>query len=126
MYEGLEISRNETIDYTLSGIQVASEPIAKFSMLVWEGDQSLGGTTESFAFNSNTLSDSFNPLLNQFNSSINTNQAINIHAVDFYTFDVTSYVYEGDNSITGTITTGDDLVLQGAALMMVTNTIFAD
>ncbi len=128
LYEGLEVSRNETVNYTLSGIEVASDPIAKFSMLVWEGDQSLGGTTESFAFNGNTLSDSFNPLENQFNSSINTNQASNIHGVDFDTFDVTSYVSEGDQSITGTITTGDDLVLQGAALMMVTRTItfFAD
>ncbi len=43
-------------------LQVAREPNAKFPMLVWEGDQSLGGTTESFAFNGNTLSDSFNPL----------------------------------------------------------------
>ncbi|MEM7556846.1 MAG: hypothetical protein AAF378_22680 [Cyanobacteria bacterium P01_A01_bin.84] len=126
LYEGLEVSRNQTVNYTLSGIEVASDPIAKFSMLVWEGDESLGGTTESFAFNNNTLTDTYNPLQNQFNSSINTNQSITTYGVDFDTFDVSSYVTEGDTSITGTITTADDLVLQGAALMLVTNTVFAD
>lgn len=126
LYDGLEVSRNQTVNYTLSGITVASDPIAKFSMLVWEGDQSLGGAAESFAFNGNTLSDTYNPLENQFNSSINTNQALNTYGLDFDTFDVTSYVAAGDNSITGTITTGEDLILQGAALMMVTNTVFSD
>ncbi|MEM8721025.1 MAG: hypothetical protein AAGE84_17295 [Cyanobacteria bacterium P01_G01_bin.39] len=126
LYDGLEVSRNQTVNYTLSGIEVAPDPIAKFSMLVWEGDESLGGTTESFAFNNNTLTDTYNPLQNQFNSSINTNQSITTYGVDFDTFDVSSYVTEGDTSITGTITTADDLVLQGAALMMVTNTVFSD
>ena len=126
LYDGLKVSRNQTVNYTLSGITVASDPVAKFSMLIWEGDQSIGGAAESFAFNGNTLSDTYNPLENQFNSSINTNQALNTYGVDFDTFDVTSYVAAGDNSITGTITTGEDLILQGAALMMVTNTVFAD
>ncbi|MEM8675372.1 MAG: hypothetical protein AAGF83_16080 [Cyanobacteria bacterium P01_G01_bin.67] len=126
LYDGLEVSRNQTVNYTLSGIEVASDPIAKFSMLVWEGDQSLGGATESFAFNNNTLTDTYNPLQNQFNSSINTNQSLNIYGVDFDTFDASNYVSEGDSSITGTITTGDDLVLQGAALMLITNTVFSD
>lgn len=126
LYDGLEVSRNQTVNYTLSGITVASDPVAKFSMLVWEGDQSLGGTTESFAFNGSTLSDTYNPLENQFNSSINTNQALNTYGLDFDTFDVTSYVAAGDHSITGTITTGEDLILQGAALMMVTSTLFSD
>lgn len=126
LYEGLAVSHNETVNYTLNGIRVAQDPIAKFSMLVWEGDQSLGGTTESFAFNNNTLTDAYNPLENQFNSSINTNQSLNIYGVDFDSFDVSTYVTEGDTSITGTITTGNDLVLQGAALMMITNTTFSD
>ncbi|MCC0176581.1 hypothetical protein I4641_06265 [Waterburya agarophytonicola K14] len=120
LYEGLKSSRNQTIDYTLNGIQVATDPIAKFSMLLWEGDSSLSGVNESFAFNGNTLSDTYNPLENQFNSSINTSQASNIYGVDFDTFDVSDYVNQGDTSVTGTISTGDDLVLQGAALVMVT------
>ena len=120
LYEGLETSRNQTVNYTLNGIEVATDPIAKFSMLLWEGDLSLGGANESFAFNGNTLSDAYNPLENQFNSSINTNEALEVYGVDFDTFDVSSYVTQGDTSVTGTISTGDDLVLQGAALMMVT------
>ncbi|MEL6494718.1 MAG: hypothetical protein AAFQ41_06295, partial [Cyanobacteria bacterium J06623_7] len=81
---------------------------------------------ESFSFNSNVLSDSHNPLENQFNSSINTSNASNVYGVDFDTFDVSSYVSQGDISVTGTISTGDDLVLQGAALVMVTTTYNPD
>jgi len=120
LYEGLESSRNQTINYTLDGIKVATDPIAKFSMLLWEGDLSLGDANESFSFNGNTLSDIYNPLENQFNSSINTNQASDVYGVDFDTFDVSNYVSQGDTSVTGTISTGEDLVLQGAALVMVT------
>jgi len=126
IYEGLSPSRNETINYSLTGIKVATDPIAKFSMLLWEGDYSLSGIDESFAFNGNTLSDTYNPLENQFNSSINTSQASNVYGVDFDTFDVSNYVAQGDTSVTGTISTGEDLVLQGAALVMITTTQFPD
>ena len=126
LYEGLKTSRNQTINYTLDGIEVATEPIAKFSMLLWEGDESLGGVDESFSFNGNNLTDTYNPAENQFNSSINTSQATNVYGVDFDTFDVSNYVSQGDNSVTGTISTGDDLVLQGAALVMVTTTYQPD
>lgn len=126
LYEGLEASRNQSTDYTLNGIKVATDPIAKFSMLVWEGDLSLGSVEESFSFNGNTLTDTYNTLENQFNSSINTNQELNIYGVDFDTFDVSNYVNQGDISITGSISTGEDLVIQGAALVMVTTTYSPD
>lgn len=121
LYEGFSASRNQTVNYTLDGIEVADNPVAKFSMLIWEGDESLGGSNEYFSFNDNTLTDSYNPSNNQFNSSINTLNLSDIYGVDLDTFDVSNYVSEGDTSITGTISTDDDLVLQGAALVMVTD-----
>ena len=121
LYEGFTASRNQTVNYTLDGIEVADNPVAKFSMLIWEGDESLGGDNEYFSFNSNTLTDSYNPSNNQFNSSINTLNLSDVYGVDLDTFDVSNYVSEGDTSITGTISTNNDLVLQGAALIMVTD-----
>ena len=121
LYEGFSASRNQSVNYTLDGIEVADNPVAKFSMLIWEGDESLGGDNEFFSFNNNTLSDSYNPSNNQFNSSINTLQLSDIYGVDLDTFDVSNYVSPGDTSITGTISTNNDLVLQGAALIMVTD-----
>jgi|GEM_PF-1550280 len=121
LYEGFTASRNQTVNYTLDGIEVADNPVAKFSMLIWEGDESLGGNNEFFSFNNNTLTDSYNPSNNQFNSSINTLNLSDIYGVDLDTFDVSNYVSEGDTSITGTISTNNDLVLQGAALIMVTD-----
>lgn len=121
LYEGFKASRNQSVDYTLSNIKVASNPVAKFSMLLWEGDVTLGGDNEFFKFNGNLLTDEYNPAKNQFNSSINTLQSTNTYGVDLDTFNVSSYVTPGATSVKGTVSTNDDLVLQGAALMMVTD-----
>ena len=121
LYEGFEGSVRESKNYTLDGIKVSNSPKAKFSMLLWEGDKTLGGDNESFKFNNNILKDDYNPKKNQFNSSINTLGSNKIYGVDFDTFNVSNYVSEGDTSITGSITTDDDLVIQGAAVVMVSD-----
>jgi hypothetical protein len=121
LYEGFKLSQNQSVNYTLGNIKVASNPVAKFSMLLWEGDVTLDGDNEFFKFNNNLLTDAFNPVKNQFNSSINTLQSTNTYGVDLDTFNVSSYVTSGATSVTGTVSTNNDLVLQGAALMMVTD-----
>ncbi|MBW4535377.1 MAG: hypothetical protein KME09_15685 [Pleurocapsa minor HA4230-MV1] len=123
LYEGFKASRNESVNYTLGGIQVANNPVAKFTMLLWEGDASLGGVNEKLGFNNNTLIDLLNPITNQFNSSINTLGLSTTYGVDLDTFNVSSYVTPGQTSVTGTVSTNDDLVLQSAALIMVTDTL---
>lgn len=121
LYEGFQVSRNQSVNYTLGNIKVASNPVAKFSMLLWEGDVTLGGDNEFFKFNNNLLTDAYNPAKNQFNSSINTLQSTNTYGVDLDTFDVSSFVTPNATSVTGTVSTNDDMILQGAALMMVTD-----
>ena len=121
LYEGFTVSRNQSVNYTLDGIQVADNPAAKFSMLLWEGDSGLGGSNEFFKFNNNLLTDTLNPATYQFNSTINSLNLENTYGIDLDTFDVSSYVTEGQTSVTGTISTNNDLVLQGAALVMVTD-----
>ncbi len=123
LYEGFKASRYESINYTLGGIQVANNPVAKFTMLLWEGDELLGGTNEKFGFNSHTLTDLLNPINNQFNSSINTLNLSTTYGVDLDTFNISSYVTAGQTSVTGTVSTDADLVLQSAALIMVTDTL---
>ncbi|WP_319420541.1 Ig-like domain-containing protein [Pleurocapsa sp. FMAR1] len=123
LYEGFKASRYESVNYTLGGIQVANNPVAKFTMLLWEGDESLGGTNEKLGFNSHTLTDLLNPINNQFNSSINTLNLSTTYGVDLDTFNISSYVTPGQTSVTGTVSTDADLVLQSAALIMVTDTL---
>lgn len=123
LYEGFKASRNDDVNFTLDGIRVANNPVAKFTMLLWEGDESLGGDNEFFKFNGNTLTDEYNPLKNQFNSSINTLSSTNTYGVDLDTFDVSNKVTAGQTSVTGTVSTNNDLVLQSAALIMVTDTL---
>jgi hypothetical protein len=122
LYEGLQASRNSSFDYTLSGIKVSAAPNAKFTMLAWEGDEKYNNN-EYFKFNGTELFDAYNPANNVFNSSINSlGQGSNTtYGVDFDTFDVSSKVTQGQNSITAQISTGTDVVLQGAAVMMVTD-----
>ena len=121
LYEGFKKSRKESVDYTLDGIQVAKNPVANFSMLLWEGDSELDGELESFSFNDNILTDTLNPATYQFNSTINSANLSDTYGVDFDTFDVSDYVSEGDTSVTGSISTDRDLVIQGAAIVMVTD-----
>jgi hypothetical protein len=123
LYEGFKKSSNSSFDYTLAGIKVSEQPVAKYSVLAWEGDESLGTDGEYLKFNGTDLSDKDNPDNNLFNSSINSiGQGIDTtYGVDFDTFDVSTNVKEGQTSITGTVGTGQDLVFQGAALVMVTD-----
>jgi hypothetical protein len=123
LYEGFKGSHQTSVNYTLDGILVPFDPDAKFSMLLWEGDATLSGANEYFKFNGNLLTDTYNPLENQFNSSVNTLGSTNTYGVDFDTFDVASLVSEGDTSVTGTISTDADLVFQGSAVVMVSNEV---
>jgi hypothetical protein len=122
LYEGLQASRNSSFNFTLDDIQVSAAPKAKFTMLAWEGDEQYNNN-EYFKFNGTELSDTYNPADNVFNSSINSLQqgSNTTYGVDFDTFDVSNKVTQGQNSITAEISTGTDVVLQGAAVMMVTD-----
>jgi hypothetical protein len=123
LYEGFKKSAHSAFDYTLDGIKVSKNPKAKYSVLSWEGDHSLGTDGEYLQFNGQELSDKVNPNNNLFNSSINSigKGADTTYGVDFDTFDVSKQVTEGQTAITGTVGTGQDLVMQGAALVMVTD-----
>ncbi|MGL5805075.1 MAG: hypothetical protein ACRC11_06500 [Xenococcaceae cyanobacterium] len=126
LYEGFKSSRYSSFDYTLDGIKVSNQPKAKYSVLAWEGDKSLESSSthpESLQFNGQILSDTYNPANNLFNSSINSigKGADTTYGIDFDTFDVSDKVTAGQTSIAGIVKTGQDVVLQGAAVIMVTD-----
>ncbi|MBF2017581.1 MAG: DUF11 domain-containing protein [Rivularia sp. T60_A2020_040] len=127
LYDGFSVSRNASQDFTLSGIKVSNAPISKFTALLWEGDDSLGGTNEFFSFQGNKLSDSFNPVNNPFNSSINTRGlgADQVYGVDLDTFDVSTFTSPGLTSVTGRVSSNNDLVILSAVIVGVT-TLAAD
>ena len=123
LYEGFKGSSYSQFNYSLTDIKVSASPVAKFSALAWEGDSTLGTDGEYLKFNNNNLTDADNPDDNVFNSSINSigKGANTTYGVDLDTFDVSSKVTAGQTSITGNVGTGQDLVLQGAAIIMVTD-----
>ncbi|MDJ0703489.1 MAG: GEVED domain-containing protein [Leptolyngbyaceae cyanobacterium MO_188.B28] len=121
IYDGFSVSRNSSQNFTLSGIQTSQLPIAKFTSLIWEGDLSLGGSNEFFSFEGNVLSDAFNSATNPFNSSINSLGlgADTTYGVDLDTFDVSSLVTSGATSVTGQVSSNNDLVILGMATVAV-------
>jgi len=117
LYDGFQASQNTSRDFTLSNITVSSAPVAKFTSLVWEGDSTLGGSTEKLKFEGNNLFDSLNPVDNPFNSTINSLSLSNTYGVDLDTFNVSTYATPGATSVTGTVSSGQDLFFQSAAIV---------
>ncbi len=119
IYDGFSISRNTSQDFTLSGIQVSANPISTFTSLLWEGDLSLGGSNEFFSFEGSILSDFANAADNPFNSSINSLDlgADTVYGVDLDTFDVSSFTSAGATSVTGRVSSNNDLVILAASVV---------
>ncbi|MEM1436896.1 MAG: hypothetical protein AAGG11_22810, partial [Pseudomonadota bacterium] len=72
------------------------------------------------------LTDSLNPLNNQFNSTINVNGTSTSYGVDFDSYDISSRLRAGDSSATTTYASGGDLVLLSLQVVSTTNTATAD
>jgi uncharacterized repeat protein (TIGR01451 family) len=119
IYEGFSASRNTSQDFTLSGIRVSNNPVSKLTALIWEGDNALGGTNEFLRFEGNKLSDLSNPVNNPFNSSINTLGlgANTTYGLDLDTFDVSAFTPVGATTLTGQVSSDNDLVILGAAVI---------
>jgi uncharacterized repeat protein (TIGR01451 family) len=128
LYEGFVLSQNQVVNFTVDKIKVATNPVAFFTFLGWEGDATLGGANETLRFNGSTITNSLNPNTQQFNSTITSPPAqglnlSNTYGVDLDTYDVKPYVVPGATSVTGTISTMQDLVIQQAALVSVSTQV---
>ena len=123
LYDGFDITRNGSSSYVLSGIYASPPPEGRTRYLVWEGDESLSGATESLAFNGTNLSDALNPVNNVYNSTINTLGSSTSYGVDLDSFDVSSRIAARDTLATTTVNTGPDLVILNAVLLQVKSNI---
>ncbi len=123
LYDGFDISRQSSTSYQLSGIWAADPPEAKTTLVVWEGDAGLTGSSEMLEFNGVGLSDGDNPADNVYNSTINSLGVTDSFGVDLDTYDVSSLVSEGDTLATTFVSVGPDLIILNAVVLQAKSNI---
>jgi hypothetical protein len=123
LYDGFDITRNGTSSYVLAGIYASPPPEGTARFLLWEGDDTLGGASESLVFNATSLTDALNPAGNVYNSTINSLGVNNSWGVDLDSFNVSSMIAARDTLATATVNTGPDLVILNAVLLQVKSNI---
>ncbi len=125
LYDGFDLNRNSSSNYLLSGIFASGPPEAKTSILLWEGDDTLGGASERLLFNGVAQSDALNPVDNLYNGTINSLGSAIEYGADLDTFDVSGLVSVGDTLATVQVDTGPDLVLLNSVLLQVKTNVIA-
>ncbi len=139
LFEGFQHYRGSSITLSPSNFRIPAAPInGKLSQITWEGDagnsSSLNGYSENLTFNGAVLSDSSNPINNQFNSistilssAPSTGVTDNTsYGIDFDAYQIDSFLTAGETSATTTYSSGGDLVLLSSEIISVTNTPVSD
>ena len=136
LFDGFQQFRGSQVNLAPNNFVIPNTGIdGKIGVLSWEGDVEnsapLGGVTENLVFNGQSvapvaLTDGFNPLNNQYNSTINGAGASNSWGVDFDTYDISPYLTAGDTTAATTYASGGDLVLLSLEIISVTNAPAAD
>jgi Domain of unknown function DUF11 len=131
IYDGFQYYRGGEISLNMMNFLIADNDISgQASHITWEGDSENSGTTggysENMLFNGNSLTDLYNPLNNQFNSTINILGSSSEWGVDFDIYDISPYLNAGDTSATAVYRSGLDLVLLTAEIISVSNAPSAD
>jgi uncharacterized repeat protein (TIGR01451 family) len=135
IYDGLRYFRGSSVTTTQSGFRVPDLVDGTVTVVTWEGDpdtttsQPLDGYNEELSFDGHVLRnlgcDANN---NNYNSTIGTPSSCsnNTYGVDVDTYNVTSYLHEGQTGATLEYSSGNDLVLLAAQVISTTNTPVAD
>ena len=131
LYDGFDITRNDSSAFTLSGIFATAPPQGKTTVLVWEGDDTLSGANESLKFDGSALSDALDPVNNVYNSTINSLGVTTSWGVDLDTYDVSGLIHAKDTLATMTVSTDADMVIANAVVLevksnVITGTVFED
>lgn len=142
-YNGFDPEQDDTQSFTLGGFYAIGSTGAKTTVLSWEGDTTLANrellsvTTSSGTYELSGDGDNVGIINNPFNSTIFDNtDPLNIvdytaQGVDLDTYDVSSYISAGDNSITTNVGVGQDLVILNSVLLkvpsnLIKGTVFED
>ena len=136
LFDGFQSFRGSQIQVTPNNFLVPANPVdGRIAILTWEGDVEnstpANSVSENLVFDGQStaainLTDTVNPLNNQFNSTINVNGTTNSFGVDFDNYDISSRLRAGDNSAVTTYASGGDLVLLSLQAVSTTNTAVAD
>lgn len=135
IFDGLERFWGSQIALTPNNFlfRVPASGIAgKFTVITWEGDANIDATKnglgENLEFNGNQLTDSLNPVNNQYNDTIDDlgTGTSNNWGVDIDTYNVSSYLHAGDRSATTLYSSGQDGVFLAAQVISVANAPVAD
>ena len=98
--------------------------------ITWEGDLEnsapLNGYSENLGFDGQILSDTVNPVNNQFNSVSNALTPDTTWGVDIDTYDVRRYLHSGDTTATLVYSSGGDAVWPSCEVISVSETPNSD
>lgn len=130
VFEGFQFIHNNGLTLNLSNFRIPN-PIGsatgRISHITWEGDATLDTTGEDLLYNNVEMTDSINPVNNQFNSTSNINADPNSWGIDFDAYTVGSPVILADQTSAQTrYQSGQDLVLLSAEIIAVPNVPVAD
>ena len=136
VYDGLQYFRGSSVTTTQSGFRVPDLLDGKVTTITWEGDPdtassfTLDGFDEALSFDGfpliNTGCDLANNLYNSTVGAPSGACATTSWGADIDTYDVTSFLYEGQTGATLQYSSGNDLVLLTAQVISTTNTPVAD
>ena len=120
VYEGFEYFRYDSLTLNPDNFKLPSNPNGKHAHITWEGDDSLGGTSEFLTFENNALG------TQPFDSYSNVQGGLTTYGLDVDEYDISSYLTEGDTQVSTTYSAGQDGVLLSAEIMSVSNIPVAD
>ncbi|MGB0304931.1 MAG: hypothetical protein ACPGAI_07325, partial [Flavobacteriaceae bacterium] len=102
---------NPELDITLTGIDVATDDLAKIGFLAWEGDASIA-VQETLTINGILIDNPpLNPGNNAFNGTNSYTNSSTLWNMDLDVYDLQGIVQPGDTQIDIQLTSGQDLVL---------------
>jgi uncharacterized repeat protein (TIGR01451 family) len=131
LYDGLRAFRGAPLNLVPDGFRVPPTNIdGRIAVFTLEGDPAnsapMNGVDEALRFNGNLLDDGINvagsnPLIQQFDGTINTQGAANSYGIDVDQYDVSAFLSPGQTSATTTYSAGADLVLLMAQIVSATS-----
>jgi uncharacterized repeat protein (TIGR01451 family) len=131
VFDGLDLFRGSSLTLTPDGFRIpATGADGKMTVVTWDGDPgnstALGGFAESLQYNGTALDDGINvtgsdPLVQQFDGTINTLGVATSWGVDVDTYDITPQLVAGATSGVTVYSAGGDLVLLTAQVVSVTS-----
>lgn len=131
LFDGFKVFWGESFDLIPDNFVIAANPAAlggKHAHVTWEGDagnsQALNNFTEDLEFQGSELTDSNNPIANQFNGYSNVQG--NTSGVDIDEYEIGNLLTAGHTSVTTTYSSGQDAVFLTAELISVPNVPVAD